>query len=309
MNNLAKGQGYFTNNDISFNGSCDVDLNKMIRDKQMYEMQGIKTFEDYNARVLQRNYDYLLKFENTYNTKLYNYPTGQHIEIFSRPIMTGITKNEKDKKKTKNENRTEEQIEHALQVSLNRTKNSIYNIARSIEWDWFITLTFDRKVTDSADFSEVVKKLQNFCHNLKRRKCPNLKYLIVPELHTDGVHYHFHGLLAGCNELEFVDSGKRDASNRIIYNIPSWSWGFTTATAISDTRSASAYITKYITKNSEKLLPNRHRFFTNCKKIKPEKLVVNKSDFIEMYADDIAHLKSKRITKANQLITYIELNY
>lgn len=308
MNNLAKGQGYISNDTIAYNDICDVDLNKMIRDREMYQKQGINSFKAFNERVLQKQNDYLLKFENSYNAKLINYPTGQHVTIYSKPIMSGVKK-ENLRKNYKNENRTTEEIEHCLQTSLNRTKNNIYAVARSVEWEWFITLTFDRKITDSSDFSTVVKKLQYFCNNLKKRKCPNLKYLIVPELHANGLNYHFHGLLSGCNELQFIDSGKRDKNKRIIYNIPSWTWGFTTATEISNTCSVSNYITKYITKESEQYLYNRHRYFTNCKKIKPEKLVVNKSDFIEMYASDISYSKTEYIKNANQIITYIEMNY
>lgn len=305
-NILADGQGYIKNDSIAFDDVCDI--NKMIRDRQMYEMQGIKTIEDFNERVLQRQNEITLKLKNSYNTKLYDYPTGQHVEIFQKAITTGF-KNENLRKDYKNENRTNEELEHCIQTSLHRTKNNIYNIARSQVWDWFITLTFDRKITDSADFSEVVKKLQNFCHNLKKRKCPDLKYLIVPELHADGVHYHFHGLLKGCNNLQFVDSGLKDKKGRIIYNIPQWTWGFTTATAISDSCHASSYITKYITKESEQYLYNRHRYFTNCKKVKPEKLVTNKSDFLVMYADDITTLKTDFIPRANQIITYIDIDY
>ena len=42
----------------------------------------------------------------------------------------------------------------------NRAKNKIYRIARSNNWDWFITLTFDRTKTDASDYDTVINKLQ-----------------------------------------------------------------------------------------------------------------------------------------------------
>lgn len=311
MNKLADGQGYICDNSIHYDDYCiipDKDLDKMIRDKEMYQKQGIKSFEDYQERVLQRQSEIDLQLKNTYNARLLNYPTGQQVTLYGKAIHTGI-KNENLRRDYKNKNRTKEQIEHSIQVSLGRTKNNIYNIARSYKWKWFITLTFDRDLTDAKQFELVTKRLRIYLNNLQKRKCPNLKYLIVPELHKDKENYHFHGLITGCNELEFVFSGKFDKKNIPIFNIPSWTWGFTTATLISDTNKASGYITKYVTKTTEQYLFNKRRYFSNCKKTVPEKLVVNKADFLEMYADDISHMKTVSIPQANQKISYVEMNY
>ena len=59
-----------------------------------------------------------------------------------------------------------------------------------------------------------------------RRKNENMKYLVVPELHKDKKHYHFHGLIADVDNINFEDSGHTDKNGDIIYNIPDWKYGF-----------------------------------------------------------------------------------
>ena len=116
---------------------------------------------------------------DTYNTRVYLYPTATQVTIYSNPIAI----NKKDEKCNKgyiNENRTKEQEQHAINVSLAKTKNTIYNITRSNVWKWFITLTFDRNITDSSNYNEVIRKLQFYLNDLQKRKCPNLKYVILP---------------------------------------------------------------------------------------------------------------------------------
>lgn len=307
----VKGQGYISNNDISFDNTCNIELNdidKMIHDKAMYQAQGITTFQQYKERVIERENEIILKNENAYNVKLLTYPHGQQVTLYKKAIQAGI-KNENLRRDYKNVERTKEQSVHNLTVSLNRTKNNIYNIARSYSWEWFITLTFNRDLTDASNYDLVVKKLSTFTHNLVNRQCPDLKYLIIPELHKDKENYHFHGLLANTNGLDFVFSGKFDKHNRPIFNISNWSWGFTTATLVGHSAKASNYITKYVTKDSERYLYGKHRYYSNCKKTQAEKLVVNKQDFLEMYADDISYMSTKTIKPANQIINYFEINF
>lgn len=258
-----------------------------------------------------------------YNARVFDYPTGQHASIYRKTI----TRKEKDKinadepenagknenftKTYKNENRTEEQIEHSKQVSLSATKNRIYNIARSNEWDWFITLTFDREKTDASDYDMVTRRLQKFLNNLQQRKCPNLKYLIVPELHDDDMHYHFHGLMADCEGLSFNYSGHDTKDGEPIFNIVGWKLGFTTATRVTDTKRVSSYITKYLTKDSQITLKEKNRYYTsrNIKRIQADYHIVDEEDFLKVYGDRITYAKSEKVKAAYQQINYYELEY
>lgn len=247
--------------------------------------------------------------DNTYNARLINYPTGQHVTLYGNCIIKK-KKPENLSRAYKNDNRSAKDIEHCISVSMARTKNNIYNIARSHEWKWFVTFTFARDNFDASDFDNVVKKMRKNMNHTKERYCPNLKYLIVPELHADKTNYHFHGLLANCDELNFVFSGKFDKKSRPIFNIPRWSWGWSTATLVGDTSKASGYICKYVTKDTERYLYGKRRYFSNAKKTEGEKLVVSDTlEFVQMYAEDITYMKDVYIPKAHQHVKYLEMPY
>ena len=151
-----------------------------------------------------------------------------------------------------------------------RAKKNIYYLARSNEWEWFVTLTLDKEKIDRYDYDEVSKRVKKWFDNLKQRKAPDMYYIIVPERHKDGA-WHFHGLIGGCSGLTFVNSGKRTskASGRqIIYNFEDWKFGFSTATKVKDTERVSGYICKYITKDMCEATVGKRRYWysLNCKK-------------------------------------------
>ncbi len=253
-----------------------------------------------------------------YNCRVYSYPSGNHVTFFKKTV----TRKEKDiedkniKQKNTNftkvyvdENRTQEAEEHSKSVSLSASKNRIYNIARSNRWEWFITLTFDRNSNDSSDYEIVTRRLHIFLNNLQKRKCSDMKYLIVPELHADKEHYHFHGLLSNVDNLRFCFSGKFDKKENPIFNILDWSYGFTTATQVKDTNRASSYITKYVTKDIDMKLKNKKRYMCskNIDRTEPDFLMMYEEDFLEVYADYIVYVKNVKVSAAHQSINYYEL--
>lgn len=265
-----------------------------------------------------------------YNCRLYDYPTGQHVTFYKKTITRNIEKDilkdskTKTKQKTEtepdnkenntgvaqNSMRTEEMEKHSKAVSLSRTKNSIYNIARSNEWQWFITLTFDRNNTDSSDYDMITCRLHTFLNNLQKRKCPDIKYLIVPELHKDKKHYHFHGLLSNVDSMRFCFSGKFDNKDNPIYNILDWKYGFTTATHIKDSQKTSSYITKYITKDSENKLNNKRRYMCskNVERVEASYHLLDEEEFLEIYDNNITYSKNIHVPIAHQNINYYELS-
>ncbi len=248
-----------------------------------------------------------------YNCRVYAYPDTAQVAVYKKTMHKNGMK-EKNKNFTKSHNsgdRSEEAEKHCKETSLSAAKNRIYNIARSNRWEWFITLTFDQKRTDSSDYDIVMRKLHNFLNNLQQRKCPDLKYLIVPEFHADGIHYHFHGLLSDCEGLVFADSGKKDKRNRQIYNIRNWTYGFTTATRIDDTRCASGYLTKYITKESDSHLKNKKHYLCsrNISRTKAAYYIVEEEELLKEYGEHIVYSKNIKVKDAFQSINYYEINY
>lgn len=253
-----------------------------------------------------------------YNCRLYSYPSGNHVTFFKKTVTRKEKDIDNDTVKKENthftkshvdENRTQEAEAHSKNVSLSASKNRIYNIARSNTWQWFITLTFDRNNNDSSDYEIVTRRLKTFFNHLQQRKCPDMKYLIVPELHADKEHYHFHGLLSNVDNLRFCFSGKFDKKENPIFNILDWTYGFTTATQVKDTNRASSYITKYVTKDIDLKLKNKKRYLCsrNIDRTEPEFMMMYEEDFLEVYADDIVYAKNVKVAAAHQSINYYEL--
>lgn len=255
-----------------------------------------------------------------YNCKVIEYEDSYHIQFYDKTLQRednkeNIMKEEiiEDKQYIQEElpikERTKEEEYHCLKVSQNRSKNNLYRIARSNNWDLFITLTFDREKVDSSNYDEVVKKVKKFLNNLRSRGSPDLKYLLVPEFHKDGIHFHFHGLLANADSLILTDSGHTDYIGNKIYNIDNWHFGFTTATIVKDSARVSSYIGKYISKDMLNTLKNKHRYYAskNCNIQEENFYMMHFEDIMEQFADDIDYMKTVRVPISGQRIKYIEV--
>ncbi len=194
---------------------------------------------------------------------------------------------------------------------MNRTKNKIYEIARSNKWEYFITLTFNPEKINSKNYDYVVETVRNWIKKLKRDFAPDLYYLLVPELHADGKKWHFHGILGNIGNIQFTDSGHK-AGQDIIYNISQFPYGFSTATKVKDSNRVSAYITKYITKDLCAVTEGRKRYWVskNVKRpavtdynMTPEEITM----MLEDISEDVEYIKTLEYPLAGQKIKYIEM--
>lgn len=156
-----------------------------------------------------------------------------------------------------------------LERSMRRARAKLRRLALANTFHWFVTLTLDPDKVDSKNGVDVVKKLNAWCSNAVQRH--GLCYLLVPERHKKG-GIHFHGFFN--DALPVVDSGTmrppaggrprkpRSEAQRnkwlsdgwtIVYNLPGWSLGFTTALELTgEYPAAVAYVCKYIGKDGEK---------------------------------------------------------
>lgn len=133
--------------------------------------------------------------------------------------------------------------------SLKRARDSVFDIVYNNDWDYFLTITFDSKLISDRYDSELIKnKVKKWLDNMVARK--GLKYILVPEFHKDGA-IHCHALTNKAFKL--VDSTKK-TNGKTIYNVQDWKYGFSTAIEVTgDKQSLSFYITKYLTKDSNKI--------------------------------------------------------
>lgn len=261
-----------------------------------------------------------------YNVKTIEYVDSVQVRTYKRPVTVSNKINlsqPKQKHIPEPKERTQYQIEHSIKSSVNRTINQIYTISRANKWEYFITLTIDPKKLDNTDFNLVSEKLNIWTNNLKKRYAPDLKYIIVPELHKDKSKWHFHGLFANIGKMPLTFSGKVCVGKFVydyvkkpfatkIYNIPLWKYGFSTATIIRDSSKASSYITKYITKDLSHILQNQHRYLASQNIDKPLERVFN-IDYDELtriyskYLSHITYMSDVKLPGAGQEILYMEL--
>lgn len=128
-----------------------------------------------------------------------------------------------------------------------RAKQRVFDLAACSGFDLFITLTLNAAQVDRYDYKGIVRKLGQWLDNRVRRQ--GLRYVIVPEYHKDGA-IHFHGLI-NSQAVKLDDSGHRYRDGRVIYNLPEWNYGWTTAIRLTgDYAAVCGYICKYVTKQS-----------------------------------------------------------
>lgn len=149
--------------------------------------------------------------------------------------------------------------------AVRRARVALRDYALSTEFRYFVTLTLDASKVDRFDMVEITKKMQAWCSNMVQRH--GLCYVLVPELHKDGA-VHFHGFFN--DALPVKDSGTvvppsggkprrprskaeraswLEAGGHIVYNLPAWTLGFTTAMELyGEYPQAVSYCCKYIGK-------------------------------------------------------------
>lgn len=190
--------------------------------------------------------------EVMHNGRVILSPTGEVLEVCtaSRPIFrdTGFDPlpTQKSPASTqKSPKGTQSSPESAAKAARRARKELFLCAACNPDLDTFVTFTqAPDKVVDRYDYKEAVRRLGRWLDNRVRRR--GLKYIFVPELHQDGA-IHWHGLCSSA-ALRLVDSGHKDKRGRVIFNVQDWTFGFTTATLVSDHLAACRYVTKYITK-------------------------------------------------------------
>jgi len=206
------------------------------------------------------------------NAIVYTYPRG-NIDIIctcgGRFLLDGYVPS--DNSMTRNVRLPGQSATGAdAQRSMRRARAQVRRLALANDFSWFVTLTLSPERIDRYDEKLISRKLSTWCDNMVRRH--GLRYILVPERHKDGA-IHFHGFFAGSG-LQLVDSGTMDMDGwgkprkvadaemramllddgaRIVYNLPQWRYGFTTAVGLyGDYDAAVGYVCKYIGKDMGK---------------------------------------------------------
>lgn len=216
-----------------------------------------------------------------YNTKIIDFGNGNK-QVITYKNAIKIDKNKKRKNKNidfeLSENEIEKKYLHSMFTSCNRSKNELYKIARCNQWDYFATFTFNRNVVERTDYEKLLKKITKWFNNIKNRKCPDLKYCLVPEQHkkveSNGLRaWHFHALLSNCDGLTFdilENLSYAKKTNKTVYSLREYKLGYNTLTKVENNDACTRYLSKYITKELTALTKGKRRYIAsqNCDKPK-----------------------------------------
>lgn len=189
---------------------------------------------------------------------------------------------------------TKKEVLNSMNCSLRRTKILMNMLLEMNDFDWFITLTFDKKKIDRTDDKKVFNAYKKYINTLKH-KISTFGYMTFPERHKDEDNcIHFHMLVNGVSvqDLGLENSGKVCCSwayfkNKIssfeyfertknehsltetdgltVYNVTSFPYGFSTATRIASRERCNSYVKKYVEKalGSTEIFKKRFYYSSN----------------------------------------------
>lgn len=180
-----------------------------------------------------------------------------------------------------------------------------------------VTFTLDKDKIDRYEPKEVKRAVNNWLYNNSKRK--NLSYLVVPELHQDGA-IHFHGLTNEALQTEFSETflikgikmkpikettlrkkgfKPDDEEVQKVYNVSNFPYGFTTAVELDENcEGVARYMTKYITKDLQKIFGNYYCCGGNVKRELP--YFITNLDY-----EKIEHATEVEVPVINSAVKYI----
>lgn len=251
-----------------------------------------------------------------YNVRIYEYYGGYQIRMYNQLVhfddsVPFVKEISFDSDAKSSDVRTNEDSEHSDSSSRARTIQQLYEITRANKWEYFLTLTFDRKKLDSSNYDLLVQKVSKWLNNLRSRYAPDLKYVLVPELHKDGTHYHFHGLLSNIGNVSLVSSGVFKKGIEI-YNLNNWKYGFSTVSKVQDNNKVASYITKYITKDLCCVTKYKRRYWCskNCQRAVVKNYNMSYEDIQNIIMNNshlLTYTSESRVSECGLEVCYIEM--
>jgi len=177
------------------------------------------------------------------------------------------------------------EAERALKRSVRRSVMNVKELGFCNEFDMFITFTFAH---DHFDVQKSIKKMTNWLREQQKKQKTKwglendrgFEYILVMEYHEKG-GVHFHGLFSNYQgrfqESKNPHTGKPVIKGgKIVYNLLSWSHGFSTMTEIRDKNKTVSYVTKYITKTFNQTEFAGKKRYWRSKGLKKAQVVYNR---------------------------------
>ena len=159
-----------------------------------------------------------------------------------------------------------------------RVKRKVKELALCNNFDYFVTLTVSPEFCRRNDLDLIIKNIR-FLLKKYKRKNKDFAFMLIPELHKDKTNYHFHGLMKGINKNEIYKNKNGYFSCFYFDEI-----GFNSFDKIKDYEKCCSYITKYITKEPQKISSGHSYFHSRGLKF---------ADRYKMINFDISFLKNE----------------
>lgn len=155
--------------------------------------------------------------------------------------------------------------EEKLDCNLSRAKGMVFEYASCNPWELFGTFTIDGNKYPRDDLKGFYDKYGDWLKYYNKKHNLAVKYVNIPELHSDEINWHMHGILHGLplSHLKKFEKGDKSENGK---PIPKYLWengyyywpeykkkfGFCSFGKIRDQDKTAAYMTKYITKDISK---------------------------------------------------------
>lgn len=221
----------------------------------------------------------LQESEATYQltNTLKEYRTRYKLFVFKKPITKTYANLELNRELSPQTKRGHTELtEHERQTkdmnneirSVRRSRTKISDIIEMNDFKYFGTLTTDPQKIDRYDDLQVKKRVTKTLTNLQRTY--RFEYLLIPERHKDSA-LHFHALFTELPLKWLYDSGKRDKTGRILYNLKPYKLGFSNFSAITSLQATAKYCAKYVSKALDESDKGKKRYWHSKGLKKPEK--------------------------------------
>ena len=200
--------------------------------------------------------------KSLYDIKLVDLGDYVQVYYYEQSKLRNVSDNEDLKLKTKvinnydSSNNLLKDSDEIEERSIIRSKLECQRLAKCNinDWETFITLTFKDNITN-LEFAN--KRFRYFIDKVQRVK-KDLKYLCIPEFQKRGAtHYH---LLTNIKIDDKLIYSQED--NEKFKHVKYWIDGFTSVDVLKgNPKKVIGYISKYMTKDIDNRLFNRHRYF------------------------------------------------
>lgn len=195
-----------------------------------------------------------------------------------------------------------------LSCNISRAKKKIFEYAYCNPWDWFFTATLDKTKYDRQNLEKFHNDITQWLRNYSRLHSTSIKFLLIPEQHSDGKSWHMHGLLYGLpvehlKQFKIGDKMGKALAEKVRKGDTVYNWlpyaekfGFCDLEPIRKAEAVSKYITKYISKDLERSVTelNAHLYY-HSRGLKTAKVIKKgtmSANIVPDYENDYCSVKT-----------------